>query len=132
MVESTRIRIDKWLWAARFFKTRSLAAQAVDLGRVRLDGARIKPARELHGGERLEIQHGDVRIDVIVRALALVRGAATVARHLYEETPESVTRRERAERATERGHGARRRVARPPDQARWPCHTPRAPRRVIT
>jgi ribosome-associated heat shock protein Hsp15 len=95
MVESTRIRIDKWLWAARFFKTRSLAAQAVDLGRVRLDGARIKPARELHGGERLEIQHGDVRIDVIVRALALVRGPATVARQLYEETPESVTRRER-------------------------------------
>jgi ribosome-associated heat shock protein Hsp15 len=95
MDESTRVRIDKWLWAARFFKTRSLAAQAVDLGRVRLDGVRIKPARELHGGERLEIQQGEARIDVIVRALALVRGPAPVARQLYEETPESVARRER-------------------------------------
>ena len=104
MDESTRIRIDKWLWAARFFKTRSLAAQAVDLGRVRLDGARIKPARELHGGERLEIQQGDVRIDVIVRALALVRGPAPVARLLYEETPESVARRER--RTEQRRAGA--------------------------
>ena len=95
MDESTRIRIDKWLWAARLFKTRSLAAQAVDLGRVRLDGDRIKPARELRGGERLEIQQGDARIDVIVRALALVRGPAPVARQLYEETPESIARRER-------------------------------------
>ena len=104
MDESTRVRIDKWLWAARFFKTRSLAAQAVDLGRVRLDGARIKPARELHGGERLEIQHGDARIDVIVRALALMRGPAPVARQLYEETPESVARRER--RSEQRRAGA--------------------------
>ena len=104
MDESTRVRIDKWLWAARFFKTRSLAAQAVDLGRVRVDGVRIKPARELHGGERLEIQQGDARVDVIVRALALVRGPAPVARQLYEETPESIARRER--RVEQRRAGA--------------------------
>jgi ribosome-associated heat shock protein Hsp15 len=95
MEESTRVRIDKWLWAARFFKTRSLAAQAVELGRVRLDGLRIKPARELHVGERLEIQQGDARVDVIVRELALMRGPAPVARQLYEETAESIARRGR-------------------------------------
>ena len=104
MDESTRVRIDKWLWAARFFKTRSLAAQAVDLGRVRLDGLRIKPGREVHVGERLEIQQGDVRVDVIVRDLALMRGPAPVARQLYEETAESIARRER--RVEQRRAGA--------------------------
>jgi ribosome-associated heat shock protein Hsp15 len=95
MDESTRVRIDKWLWAARFFKTRSLAAQGVELGRVRVDGLRIKPAREVHVGERLEIQQGDTRVDVIVRGLALTRGPAPVARQLYDETAESTARRER-------------------------------------
>jgi ribosome-associated heat shock protein Hsp15 len=92
---SGRLRIDKWLWAARFFKTRSLAAQAIDLGRVRVEGERIKPSREARIGDRLEIQLGDERIDVIVRALSAMRGPAPVARGLYEETADSLARRER-------------------------------------
>jgi ribosome-associated heat shock protein Hsp15 len=88
-----RLRIDKWLWAARFFKTRSLAAQAIDLGRVRIDGARIKPARELHIGDRLEIHVGDVPTEIVVRALSAQRGPAPTARLLYEETPDSTARR---------------------------------------
>jgi ribosome-associated heat shock protein Hsp15 len=99
-----RTRIDKWLWAARFFKTRSQAAQAVELGRVRLAGERVKPARELRGGELLEIQHAETRIDVIVRTLSTMRGPAPVARQLYEETAESIARRER--RAEQRRAGA--------------------------
>lgn len=95
MSECERVRIDKWLWAARLFKTRSLAAQAVELGRVRVDGERIKPAREARIGERIEIQMADARIDVIVRALSTVRGPAPVARTLYEETEQSIERRAR-------------------------------------
>ena len=90
----TRLRIDKWLWAARFFKTRTLATQAIDLGRVRADGERVKPARDVTVGDRLEIHIGDARIEVIVRALSATRGPAPVARLLYEETAASVARRE--------------------------------------
>lgn len=89
------MRIDKWLWAARLFKTRTLAAQAIDLGRVRVEGARVKPAREARIGERVEIQSGATRIDVIVRAFSSARAAAPLARTLYEETAESRMRRER-------------------------------------
>lgn len=89
------VRIDKWLWAARFFKTRSLATEAVDLGRVRLAGERIKPAHEVRVGERYEISIGQGRIEIHVRALSSVRGTAPVARTLYEETPESIERRQR-------------------------------------
>lgn len=95
MTEPGRVRIDKWLWAARFFKTRSAAAQAIELGRVRVEGERIKPAREARIGERIEIQMADTRIDVIVRALSSLRGPAPVARTLYDETAESRARRER-------------------------------------
>jgi ribosome-associated heat shock protein Hsp15 len=95
MTEAGRVRIDKWLWAARFFKTRSAAAQAIELGRVRVEGERIKPAREARIGERIEIQMAATRIDVTVRALSSVRGPAPVARTLYEETPESRARRAR-------------------------------------
>jgi len=94
-----RLRIDKWLWAARFFKTRSLAARAIDLGRVRVDGTRIKPARELRVGERLEVHVGDQPIEVVVCALSAQRGPAPAARRLYEETPASAERRARREAA---------------------------------
>jgi ribosome-associated heat shock protein Hsp15 len=90
-----RLRLDKWLWAARLFKTRSLASQAIDLGRVRIDGERIKPAREARVGEMLEVQVGDHRLQVVIRALSAQRGPASVARELYRETEESVARRER-------------------------------------
>lgn len=95
MSEPGRVRLDKWLWAARFFKTRSLAAQAIELGRVRVNGLRIKPARDARIGERIEIQVADTRIDVIVRAYSTARGPAPVARRLYEETEDSVERRTR-------------------------------------
>ncbi len=93
------VRIDKWLWAARFFKTRSLATDAVDAGRVRLDGERIKPARAVKLGELLSIDNGADSWEVVVRALSDVRGAAHVARTLYQETDTSVRQREQAQEA---------------------------------
>jgi ribosome-associated heat shock protein Hsp15 len=95
MSDPDRIRIDKWLWAARFFKTRSLAAQAIDLGRVRIEGERIKPAREARIGETIAIQVGESRLQVVVKALSSLRGPASAARLLYEETPESLKLRAR-------------------------------------
>jgi ribosome-associated heat shock protein Hsp15 len=90
-----RLRIDKWLWAARFFKTRTLAAEAVDLGRVRVNGERVKPAREARVGDRLEVQTGEQRSEFVIRALSAQRGPAPVARRLYEESADSRMRRER-------------------------------------
>ncbi|MFN3564605.1 MAG: RNA-binding S4 domain-containing protein [Burkholderiaceae bacterium] len=95
MSESARVRLDKWLWAARFFRTRTLAAQAIELGRVRIGGERVKPAREPRIGDRVEIQMAETRIDVIVRACSAARGPASAARMLYDETEASVERRAR-------------------------------------
>ncbi len=95
MQGSDRLRLDKWLWAARFFKTRSLASQAIDLGRVCVDGERVKPAREVKIGDRLLIQAGEQRFEILVRALSATRGPAPVARELYQETGESLARRAR-------------------------------------
>jgi ribosome-associated heat shock protein Hsp15 len=89
-----QVRIDKWLWAARFFKTRTLAASAVENGRVRMDGERIKPARNVRSGDRLKIDNGSTEWEVIVRALADKRGSAAIAQTLYEETEESVRKRQ--------------------------------------
>jgi len=89
-----KMRIDKWLWAARFFKTRSLAIQAIDNGRVKLNGDRIKPAREVKPGHRLLVHLGDVDWTLTVRALAMQRGPAPVAQALYEEDPASLARRQ--------------------------------------
>ncbi|MDP3872897.1 MAG: RNA-binding S4 domain-containing protein [Methyloversatilis sp.] len=91
-----RLRLDKWLWAARFFKTRTLAADAIDAGRIQLNEARAKPSREVRIGDRLDIQTGELRYTVIVQALSGKRGPAEVARTLYEETPESMAAREAA------------------------------------
>ncbi len=88
-----RQRIDKWLWAARFFKTRSLAATAVDGGRVKWNGQQVKPARELKPGDELEISAGELRWTVLVRGLNGQRRPAPEARLLYEETAESSARR---------------------------------------
>jgi ribosome-associated heat shock protein Hsp15 len=92
--DEKRCRIDKWLWAARFFKTRSLAAQAVDGGKVRLQGERIKPARVLSVGDRLTIHLGEYQWEVTVQRLATQRGPAPVARTLYEESDASRQRRQ--------------------------------------
>lgn len=88
------VRIDKWLWAARFFKTRSLATQAVENGRVRLDGERVKPARAVKPGMLLDVDNGSTRWEVQVLALAEVRGSAAVAQTLYAETEESIAKRQ--------------------------------------
>lgn len=91
-----RIRLDKWLWAARFYKTRSLAAQEIGKGRVLVNGQPAKPARELAVGDLVSVRKDDPPIHIHVRGLSGVRGPAVVARGLYEETPESVAARERA------------------------------------
>jgi ribosome-associated heat shock protein Hsp15 len=92
-----RLRLDKWLWAARFYKTRALAAEAVDRGRVDVNGQPAKPARELHVGDTLLLrQDGGARRTVVIRALSARRGPATVAQALFEETAESLAERQRA------------------------------------
>ena len=88
------VRIDKWLWAARFFKTRSLAADAVERGRVRIAGEPVKPARAVKVNDKLVIDNGSDRWEVIVAALSDKRGPAPVARELYFETEESIAKRE--------------------------------------
>ena len=90
------VRIDKWLWAARFFKTRALAQDAIELGRVRIRGERIKASREVRPGDLLEITRGEDRFEVHVEALSQVRGPASQAQQLYRETEESRAARERA------------------------------------
>ena len=87
------LRIDKWLWAARFFKTRSLAAQAVSGGLVRIADQRIKAARRLRRGELVHIRRGTQAWDVVVTGLREQRRPAPEAQTLYEETPESIERR---------------------------------------
>jgi ribosome-associated heat shock protein Hsp15 len=89
------MRLDKWLWAARFFKTRSLAQQAIASGRVKLNDARIKPAHEVKSGDALAIRIGDFEWRITVRALSDKRGPADVARKLYEESAASRAERER-------------------------------------
>lgn len=89
------MRLDKWLWAARFFKTRSLAQQAVASGRVRLNDERVKPAHDLKQGDVLVVRVGELDWEVEVKALSDRRGPAPVARTLYEESPTSRAERER-------------------------------------
>ncbi len=91
---SESVRIDKWLWAARFFKTRSLATDAVDSGKVRLNGDRVKPARSVKIGDRLAIDNGSTEWEVMVQGLSDTRGPASVAQGLYAETEASVIKRQ--------------------------------------
>jgi ribosome-associated heat shock protein Hsp15 len=100
------VRIDKWLWAARFYKTRSAATDAVLGGRVHVNGTRAKPAKDVHAGDEIQLTVGVVRRVVEVLALSDKRGPAAVAATLYRETSESVEARERA--------AAERKLARPP------------------
>jgi len=88
------VRIDKWLWAARFFKTRSLATHAVEGKKIRLNDEHVKPARSVKLGDLLDIDNGSTAWQVEVTGLAEVRGSATVAQTLYRETDESVAKRE--------------------------------------
>lgn len=98
--DDERVRLDKWLWAARFFKTRALATAAVTGGRVHVSGQRVKPSRAIHPGETLRIQRDVNEYVVIVRALSERRGPPKEAALLYEETAES--RQQREEQAEQR------------------------------
>lgn len=106
MSDSRAVRLDKWLWAARFYKTRSLATAAVNAGEVRLARERVKPARDVKPGDELQIRRGDDLMDVVVRGVSEQRGPAPVAQRLYEETEDSRQRREQS--------AERRRLAREP------------------
>lgn len=88
-----RNRLDKWLWAARFFKTRALAAEEIARGRVDVNGITAKASRELREGDTIEFLLGQDRRTIAVRGLSRQRGPASVAQSLYEETPESIARR---------------------------------------
>lgn len=88
-----RVRLDKFLWAARFYKTRSISTEAIDGGKVRLNGDRVKPAKEVKVGDRIDLRAGDSEYAILVKALADKRGSAEIARTLYDETPESVAAR---------------------------------------
>jgi len=89
-----KVRIDKWLWAARFFKTRSMASKAVSGGRVHLNGARVKSARSVNIGDEVRIHRNEEEFVVMVLQLAEKRGPAKVAQTLYEESPESIEARD--------------------------------------
>ncbi len=89
------VRLDKWLWAARLFKTRALAAEAIGGGRVDVNGSRAKPSRVVQAGDRIEVSGVPLRRTYVVRGLSGVRGPAAVARELYEETAESAAAVER-------------------------------------
>ena len=103
------VRLDKWLWAARFFKTRSLAADAVDSGKVRIDGDRIKPAKEVRIGMQIAIRNKDFEIECEVTGLSNVRRGAPEAALLYAETALSLQKRESIKMTQEAEHAARER-----------------------
>lgn len=92
-VTSAGVRMDVWLWATRFFKTRALAKAAIEGGKVVVNGQCCKPARAVHIGDRVELQRGDERFDLQVAELSAKRGSASVAQRLYRESEDSVARR---------------------------------------
>lgn len=105
MNEPGKLRIDKWLWAARFFKTRSLAKAAIEGGKVQLDGQRVKVSKEIAVGDRLQIRQGWDQRDVVVEALSDQRRGAPEAQLLYTETAASVAKRESESAAREAAGG---------------------------
>ncbi len=97
------MRLDKWLWCARFYKTRALAVEEIGRGRVLVAGASVKPAREIRPGDVVTVRRGAVARQVVVRGLSAQRGPAPVAQQLYDETPESIAAREQAAAARRPG-----------------------------
>lgn len=93
---NSSVRVDKWLWAARFFKTRNKAKIAVNGGRVHVNGERCKVSRSLKVGDMVVLSRGETKQDIVVQAISDKRGNATIAQTLYQETDESVARREEA------------------------------------
>ena len=88
-----KVRLDKWLWAARFFKTRSLSADEIGRGRVQVNGQAAKASREVRVGDRIELKQGVVARTVVVKSADDQRGSATIASEMFEETPESIEQR---------------------------------------
>jgi ribosome-associated heat shock protein Hsp15 len=116
------VRIDKWLWAARFFKSRGAATDAVVGGRVHVNGVRVKPSKEICATDIVEVRIGEMRWNVVVLGVTDKRGSASVAATLYAETPESLAERER--------QAAERKLARPPGADLGPRPTKQARRRM--
>lgn len=117
--DQASVRIDKWLWAARFFKSRTLAVTAVEMGRVHLNNERVKPARLLKVGDKVAIQKDQIRSEVFVRFLGEVRRSAPLAKLMYEETMESLLARQTAtERKRLYAEPAQNRVGRPTKRER--------------
>jgi ribosome-associated heat shock protein Hsp15 len=106
-----KCRLDKWLWAARFYKTRSLATDAIDGGKVHVDGDRVKPAKEVRVGQLIHIRRKELDMEVVVKALSLTRRGAPEAALLYDETPESLAKRDNAAVTKEADHAKRERGA---------------------
>ncbi len=104
---SEKVRLDKWLWAARFFKTRSLATEAIEGGKVQVNQQRIKPSKEVRLGEEINVRMGAIEKTVIVRGLSKQRRPAVEAALLYEETLESVQKREEAAKLRQQAVGVR-------------------------
>ena len=108
-----KVRVDKWLWAARFFKTRSLAKTAIEGGKVQLEGQRLKVSKEIVVGDRLLVRQGWDEKEIVVLALSEQRGPAAIAQTLYEESQESIARREREAQLRKAAGGVNRPLHRP-------------------
>lgn len=106
-----KCRLDKWLWAARFFKTRSLASDAIEGGKIHVDGDRVKSAKEVKLGAVIHIRRKELEMEVVVRGLSIQRKGAPEAALLYEETPESAARRQEAAITRQADHAKRERGA---------------------
>ena len=106
-----RCRLDKWLWAARFYKTRSLATDAIDGGKIHVDGDRVKPAKEVRVGQVIHIRRKELDMEVVVKALSVTRRGAPEAALLYDETPDSAAKRDNAAVTREADHAKRERGA---------------------
>jgi ribosome-associated heat shock protein Hsp15 len=106
-----KCRLDKWLWAARFYKTRSLATDAIDGGKIHVDGDRVKPAKEVRIGQVIRIRRKELDMEVVVKALSVTRRGAPEAALLYDETPESLAKRDNASVTKEADHAKRERGA---------------------
>ena len=113
---SDKVRIDKWLWAARFFKTRGQAREAIKGGKVELNGTRVKPGRTLSAGNQLTIRRGDDVYEITVMDLGDRRLSATLAQEKYEEDPAAMARREAAAKQRKLDHHARADRQRRPDK----------------
>ena len=106
-----KCRLDKWLWAARFYKTRSLATDAIDGGKIHVDGDRVKPAKEVRVGQVIHIRRKEFDMEVVVKALSVTRRGAPEAALLYDETSESVAKRANEAETKESDHAKRERGA---------------------